>query len=208
VFAELRLAPNIPAVMVDRVQLQQVLLNLIVNACDAMAQREPRERLLQIVSTLGADGAVRIEICDSGQGVEDPEAIFAPFFSTKNGGIGLGLAICRTIIASHRGRLWASNNATYGATLHIWMPPTTGNQDADDARLDDTATQRLPPGTRSTAANASWLMRATRRNKLDHGPIERPIFPSESARFEILCLALVIQLLTPSTSGLRANDRD
>lgn len=126
VLAEVRLAERIPTVMADRVQLQQVLLNLIVNACDAMAQREPCERLLRIVSVSGEDGAVRIDICDNGIGVEDPEAIFAPFFSTKNGGIGLGLAICRTIVASHRGRLWASNNATRGATLHIWMPPTAG----------------------------------------------------------------------------------
>jgi K+-sensing histidine kinase KdpD len=89
-----------------------------------MAERQPGERLLRIASTSSEGGAVRIEICDNGHGVADPEAIFAPFFSTKNGGIGLGLAICRTIIASHRGRLWASNNATGGATLHIWMPRT------------------------------------------------------------------------------------
>lgn len=133
VLAEVRLAERVPAVMADRVQLQQVLLNLIINACDAMAQREPRERLLRIASAFGADGAVRIEICDNGHGVEDPEAIFAPFFSTKNGGIGLGLAICRTIIASHRGRLWASNNAAFGATLHIWMPATTDQPAINDA---------------------------------------------------------------------------
>lgn len=124
VLTEVRLAERIPGVMADRVQLQQVLLNLIVNACDAMAERQPGERLLQIASASSESGAVRIEICDNGHGVADAEAIFAPFFSTKNGGIGLGLAICRTIIASHRGRLWASNNATGGATLHIWMPRT------------------------------------------------------------------------------------
>lgn len=124
VLTEVRLAERIPGVMADRVQLQQVLLNLIVNACDAMAERQPGERLLQIASASSESGAVRIEICDNGHGIADAEAIFAPFFSTKNGGIGLGLAICRTIIASHRGRLWASNNATGGATLHIWMPRT------------------------------------------------------------------------------------
>lgn len=122
VITEVRLAERIPGIMADQVQLQQVLLNLIVNACDAMAEKQPCERLLRIASGSGADGAVRIEIRDNGHGVGDPEAIFAPFFSTKDGGIGLGLAICRTIIASHRGRLWASNNAGGGATLHIWMP--------------------------------------------------------------------------------------
>lgn len=135
VITEVRLAERIPSIMADRVQLQQVLLNLIVNACDAMAERQPRERLLRIASACGADGAVRIEVCDNGHGVADPEAIFAPFFSTKNGGIGLGLAICRTIIASHRGRLWASNNATCGATLHVWMPRTSdGPPAASDAK--------------------------------------------------------------------------
>lgn len=119
---DVRLARGLPAVMADRVQLQQVLLNLIVNACDAMAANETGDRRLRIVSASNGDGGVEIEISDSGPGVENPEKIFEPFFSTKDHGVGLGLAICRTIIAAHRGRLWASNNATGGATLHISMP--------------------------------------------------------------------------------------
>lgn len=106
----------------DRVQLQQVLLNLIVNACDAMSGNAPGNRLLQI-STQQVDRAgVIIEICDRGTGIADLDRIFEPFHSTKPHGLGLGLAICQTIIRAHQGRLWATNNAKEGATMHIFLP--------------------------------------------------------------------------------------
>jgi two-component system sensor kinase FixL len=122
VTTDLNLDPAAPLVMADRVQLQQVLLNLIVNACDAMADRSPGERRLQITSAHGDDGGVDIEVSDSGPGVANVEAIFEPFYSTKPHGVGLGLSICRTIITSHRGRLWATNNVSGGATFHIYLP--------------------------------------------------------------------------------------
>jgi two-component system sensor kinase FixL len=126
VTAHVQLATEIPPVLADWVQLQQVLLNLIVNACDAMQDNESVDRRLKIESSLAADGGVEIRVIDSGGGLADTERIFEPFFSTKDQGIGLGLAVSRTIIAAHRGRLWASQNPVRGATFHISLPAASG----------------------------------------------------------------------------------
>lgn len=120
--AELQLAPRLPPVMADPVQLQQVLLNLIINACDAMAEKPASERHLRIRASCERDGAVHVEIRDNGTGVDNFERIFQPFVSTKKRGTGLGLAISRTIIGMHRGRLWGSNNEDGGATFHVVLP--------------------------------------------------------------------------------------
>jgi C4-dicarboxylate-specific signal transduction histidine kinase len=122
VIAEVRLAHELPAVLADRVQLQQVLLNLVLNACDAMNENDPRERYLRISTHCTEQGGVGIEVSDRGVGVRDPEKIFEPYFTTKHHGLGLGLPICQTIISAHRGRLWATNNADRGATIHITLP--------------------------------------------------------------------------------------
>jgi two-component system, LuxR family, sensor kinase FixL len=116
------LTDELPLVMGDGVQLQQVLLNLIVNACEAMSLNEPRDRRLHVTSTHTDEGGVEISICDCGRGVEDVDAVFEPFFSTKEKGIGLGLAVSRTIIKAHHGRLWATRNTTRGTTFHIALP--------------------------------------------------------------------------------------
>jgi signal transduction histidine kinase len=112
-----------PAIVwADRVQLQQVLLNLIINACDAMNDRQPNERLL-VISTAG-DGEARIEVRDQGTGIP-PDAltsIFDPFVTTKHDGLGLGLAICRTIVTDHHGQMWAVNNPDRGATVIVSLP--------------------------------------------------------------------------------------
>lgn len=121
----LRFDKNLPAALIDRVPLQQVIVNLIVNACDAMAGKPAHERHLEI-TTRARDGSIQIDICDNGTGLPDTETIFAPFFTTKPDGLGLGLAICRTIITAHEGRLWASNNETSGATLHVLLPAAPG----------------------------------------------------------------------------------
>lgn len=119
-----QLARVLPPVHGDRVQLQQVLLNLIHNACEAMSGVETAERRLAVSSEAGADGMVQIRISDTGPGfaAETPERLFEPFFTTKSQGLGLGLAITRSIIASHGGRLWASNNAERGATFCFTLP--------------------------------------------------------------------------------------
>jgi two-component system, LuxR family, sensor kinase FixL len=114
-----QLAPGLPAVRGDRVGLQQVLLNLIVNACDAMRLNEPARRHLTVVTHPDGQGAVQVAIADRGGGIpaDRIEQVFEPFFTTKEDGLGLGLAICRSIVAAHGGRLWVTNNADCGATF-------------------------------------------------------------------------------------------
>lgn len=121
-----RLAPAVPAVPGDRVQLQQVLLNLIVNACDAMADQPPPLRTL-VITTTALNGAVRISVSDSGHGIttEPIDAVFQPFVTSKRHGLGLGLAICQTIVDAHGGRMWAVNNRGGGATFHVLLPDVT-----------------------------------------------------------------------------------
>jgi len=124
-----RLAPGLPVVRADRIQLQQVLLNLVVNACEAMRATDPEARMLSVSTNLHEGGLVNIEIADHGNGFP-PDAIdrlFEPFYTTKANGLGLGLSISRSIIAAHGGRLWARNNAEFGATFVVELP-TAGGQ--------------------------------------------------------------------------------
>jgi signal transduction histidine kinase len=117
------LTPNLPAITGDRVQLQQVLLNLTLNGCDAMADYNSSERRLLIASQC-ENGAVRVSVTDHGCGIpeEKTEQVFERFFTTKKNGMGLGLSVCRTIIDAHRGKIWATNNAGSGATFHLSLP--------------------------------------------------------------------------------------
>jgi C4-dicarboxylate-specific signal transduction histidine kinase len=136
--SEVRLARNLPDVFADRVQLQQVLLNLILNACDAMRDNHPCERYLRLSTQLTRDGDVGIEVYDRGVGIGNVDRIFEPFFTTKHHGLGLGLAICQTIVRAHRGRLWATNNPDRGATMHIVLPVGPARDErapADDRSL-------------------------------------------------------------------------
>jgi two-component system sensor kinase FixL len=124
------LTADLPAVRGDRVQLQQVVLNLIVNACDAMIVSAPSERKLRIAATPNGNGMVQLSIADSGCGIpaEKPERLFQPFFTTKEQGMGLGLAICRSIVAAHGGQLWAVNNPDRGATFCLTLPAINGER--------------------------------------------------------------------------------
>ena len=109
--------------IVDRVQIQQVLINLIRNGMDAMEEmgdgREVR------VHAWANEGAVRVEVVDRGAGIEAPESIFEPFFTTKVRGMGMGLAICRSIVEAHGGRLWVEANAPRGARFVFTLPAAT-----------------------------------------------------------------------------------
>jgi len=118
------LAPNLPSVAGDRVQLQQVLLNLIVNAIEAMSGVRDRARELNIVTAAKDPGAVVVEVRDSGPGLdeEDTERVFEPFYTTKGQGIGIGLSISRSIVEAHGGRLWAASNEPYGAVFRFSLP--------------------------------------------------------------------------------------
>jgi PAS domain S-box-containing protein len=108
----------------DSVQLQQVLLNLLNNATDAMRDVEPAARKLSIAVERTKTGWSRISVSDCGSGLSehDRERLFEPFFTTKRSGLGLGLSISRSIVEAHAGRIWAENNRTGGATFYIDIP--------------------------------------------------------------------------------------
>jgi PAS domain S-box-containing protein len=121
----LDLAPTLPAVLGDRVQLQQVIINLIVNGMEAMATVTDRARALVVRSRLDDSGQVLVAVEDSGVGI-DPETankLFHAFYTTKPSGMGMGLSICRSIIESHGGKLWATRNAGPGATFQFALQP-------------------------------------------------------------------------------------
>ncbi|MGB3390174.1 MAG: PAS domain-containing protein [Pseudaminobacter sp.] len=111
---------DLPPVVLDRVQIQQVLINLIRNGMEAM-EAAAADRMLGMRVYRNGD-AVQVEISDCGPGIEFPEKIFEPFFTTKAQGMGMGLAICRSIIESHGGRLWAERNEAQGATFIFTLP--------------------------------------------------------------------------------------
>ena len=118
----LTLPQDLPGVDGDRVQLRQVMLNLIINGADAMSANEPGTRRLHI-ATAQHDRVVRFSVRDEGCGLPaDTEQVFTPFFTTKPKGLGLGLAICRTIIRAHSGRLLAEPHPERGAVFHFELP--------------------------------------------------------------------------------------
>lgn len=111
------LAQDLPLVTGDRIQIQQVALNLVLNAADAMAGNAPGTRHL-FITTTNDDGRVRVSVRDEGAGLPtDVEQVFRPFFTTKKGGLGMGLAICKSIIAAHDGRLWGEPHPERGAVF-------------------------------------------------------------------------------------------
>ena len=108
----------------DRVQLQQVVFNLILNSVEAMSSVEKSARELSISTNQGPASNTIVAVQDSGPGI-DPQhldRIFAPFYTTKTSGIGMGLSICRSIIAAHGGRLWAEANWPRGAIFQFTLP--------------------------------------------------------------------------------------
>jgi PAS domain S-box-containing protein len=139
------LSPSIPPVLGDRVQLQQVILNLVINACDAMSTIEPAERELKL-TTVADDECVQIAISDRGVGIPDGQldSVFDPFVTHRAEGLGLGLAISRSIVVAHRGRIQAENNADRGATFRCFLPLASGTADAAAGR--DSVVAMMPRG--------------------------------------------------------------
>jgi PAS domain S-box-containing protein len=122
------LCDGLPPVAGDRVQLQQLVLNLVLNAADAMAANAPGSRLIT-VTTMLRKGRVAASVRDEGHGLPpDPECLFQPFYTTKPQGLGLGLSICRSIMEAHGGRLWAEPHPERGAVFQFELP-VAGPQD-------------------------------------------------------------------------------
>ncbi len=129
---KLDLLPTLPIVKGDRVQLQQVLINLIMNGCDAMRKNPTTERELSVSSALSGDDTVLVCVKDQGRGIapEDRKHVFEPFFSTKPNGLGLGLAVCHRIMSAHGGALWVADTASRGASFCFSLP--AGRDGLDD----------------------------------------------------------------------------
>jgi len=124
IHVDVALPDRLPPTWGDAVQLQQVLLNLVMNAMDSMNASVPSARLITISARAGSDGSVTIDIADRGRGIDGAAArrLFQPFFTTKEHGLGLGLSICSTIVKAHGGTLSLRNNAERGATATLMLP--------------------------------------------------------------------------------------
>jgi PAS domain S-box-containing protein len=125
-----QLAPGLPLVQGDKIQLQQVILNLIINAIEAMSGVSEGSRELLIATGRDASSAVLVAVQDSGPGLnpESFDCLFDPFYTTKPGGMGMGLSICRSIVEAHGGRVWASRTAGPGVTVQFTLPVGEGVQ--------------------------------------------------------------------------------
>jgi len=119
---ETDLEQDLPLSLGDRVQLQQVMVNLIRNGLEAMEGTTEGPKILSIRSKREGIQQVRVEVCDRGTGVQNPDEAFRPFFTTKKTGMGMGLAISRSIIEAHQGRLWVAQNEGRGATFSFTLP--------------------------------------------------------------------------------------
>jgi PAS domain S-box-containing protein len=119
---ECRFEEPLPAVAVDQIQIQQVFINLIVNAIEALEER--RAAPLVVLRAVADSNGMLIQVIDNGPGVDDPDRIFDAFMTTKEKGMGIGLAVSRSIVEAHGGRLWAENNKTGGATFSVALPLT------------------------------------------------------------------------------------
>jgi C4-dicarboxylate-specific signal transduction histidine kinase len=117
-------ASRLPMVEGDRTQLQQVILNLILNAIEAMSGLDEGRRELRVTTETEADGGIRVTVRDSGPGLDtaDVERVFTAFYTTKPEGMGMGLAICRSMVEAHGGRMWASANEPRGAVFQFTLP--------------------------------------------------------------------------------------
>ncbi len=131
--ARFELEPNLPGVMADQTQLQQVILNLVQNGCEAIQDTPESRRAVTVRTKQRGDRELEISVSDNGRGISEllGERLFEPFFTTKAQGIGMGLAISRSIVESHGGRLWATPNRGKGTTFHFTLP-IVGGHDGDE----------------------------------------------------------------------------
>jgi signal transduction histidine kinase len=130
VSVQMRTAEGLFPVKGDRVQLQQVILNLILNSIEAMTSTDVSDRALEITTELSSTDFLLVAVADSGPGIatKDLDRIFESFYTTKRDGVGIGLSICRSIVEAHGGRLWAETSAR-GAVLRFTLPAHKLNAD-------------------------------------------------------------------------------
>ncbi len=131
IHVSLEVDTHLPPVRGDKVQLQQVTLNLLLNAFDAMHDCPPDKREIHVRAARDGGRMVEITVADHGAGltIDKLEKIFQPFYTTKHDGLGLGLSISRSIIEAHGGRLWADNNPDRGATFYFTLPVSSFGDD-------------------------------------------------------------------------------
>ncbi|MEE8155620.1 MAG: PAS domain S-box protein [Phycisphaerales bacterium] len=131
--ARFELEPNLPLVKADQTQLQQVILNLVQNGCEATEDTPESKRAVTVRTKRRSDTELEISVVDNGRGIPESlaERLFEPFFTTKAHGIGMGLAISRSIVESHGGRLWVTPNRGEGTTFHFTLP-IVGGHDGDE----------------------------------------------------------------------------
>jgi two-component system sensor kinase FixL len=124
---EMDLADPLPLLHVDKVQIQQVLINLMMNAAESMSGDESANNVIVIQTATSHGGAVQVAVRDFGPGIEEQKLhkIFEPFFTTKHSGLGMGLSLSRSIIESHGGHIWAQNNPDKGITFYFDLPAIT-----------------------------------------------------------------------------------
>jgi signal transduction histidine kinase len=124
VLVRLQLTQGLPTVEGDRVQLQQVVLNLVMNAVEAMSMAGKEYRELLVSSEKTTSDGVLVAVRDSGPGIapESADRLYESFYTTKPSGLGMGLSICHSIIEAHRGRLWATANTPEGAVFQFTLP--------------------------------------------------------------------------------------
>jgi len=127
---------GLPEVLAARVQLQQVILNLILNAIEAMSSVTGRERCLTIASSLDQPASLTIAVEDTGIGIDPAhfDRIFDPFFTTKAHGMGLGLSICRSIIEAHGGKLLASPRNPFGSSFYLSLPISAASSSGQSSK--------------------------------------------------------------------------
>ena len=121
---ELRLAVNLPSIFAERILIEQVVLNIVRNAIEAMREMEPGRRKITVKTYLNSTNQIEVNISDTGPGIAqaDPNKIFESFLSTKSNGMGMGLSICRSIIDAHGGKLWTTPNSPHGAIFSFTLP--------------------------------------------------------------------------------------
>jgi len=123
VSVQTQLDPHLPCIQADKVQLQQVVLNLVMNGIEAMREIENRSRVLTLVSRNGSNQDVIVSVEDSGEGIDPTDLghVFEPFFTTKVEGMGIGLSICNSIVRAHGGRLSAAAAVPHGAVFRFTL---------------------------------------------------------------------------------------